>query len=134
MDFTAFITAMVLCVMSQDLLLSVSVRRVHVVFSTAGFKGGGKPRPKTRETTARSYFCDLFFASNRLRRLCSSECFFLYLSVSDGPANLKRFFSNMASFHITSLQVQGEVVGLFTSVRIGRAWGSNSPSRLIIAF
>ena len=28
------------------------VRRVHVVLSTAGFKGGGKPFRKTRETTA----------------------------------------------------------------------------------
>ena len=30
----------------------VSVRRVHVVLSTAGFKGGGKPCHKTRETAA----------------------------------------------------------------------------------
>ena len=32
--------------------MSVSVRRVHVVLSTAGFKGGGKPCHKTRETAA----------------------------------------------------------------------------------
>ena len=31
---------------------SVAVRMVHVVFSTAGFKGVGKPCPKTRETAA----------------------------------------------------------------------------------
>ena len=30
----------------------VSVRRVHVVLWTAGFKGGGKPCRKTRETAA----------------------------------------------------------------------------------
>ena len=30
----------------------VSVRRVHVVLWTAGFKGGGKPCLKTRETAA----------------------------------------------------------------------------------
>ena len=39
--FMALITAMVLCGRSQDLVLYVSVRRVHVVLSTAGFKGGG---------------------------------------------------------------------------------------------
>ena len=32
--------------------LSVSMRRVHVVFSTAGFKDGGKPCPTTRGTAA----------------------------------------------------------------------------------
>ena len=30
--------------------LSVSVGRVNFVFSIAGFTGGGKPYPKTRET------------------------------------------------------------------------------------
>ena len=50
MGFIAFITAMVLSASSQDLLLSVSVRRVRVVFSTSGFKGGEKQYPKTRET------------------------------------------------------------------------------------
>ena len=30
----------------------VSVCRVHVVLRTAGFKGGGKPRRKTREIAA----------------------------------------------------------------------------------
>ena len=40
----------VLCARSQDSLLSVLVRRLHVVFSTAGFKGGGKPCHKTSET------------------------------------------------------------------------------------
>ena len=52
MGFMALIAATVLCARSQDSLLSVSVLRIHVVFSTAGFKGGGKPCPKTRETTA----------------------------------------------------------------------------------
>ena len=36
--FMALITAMVLCARSQDSLLSVSMRRVHVLFSTAEFK------------------------------------------------------------------------------------------------
>ena len=45
----ALIIAMVLCTRSQDSLLFVSLRRVHVVFSTAGFKGGGKSFRKTRE-------------------------------------------------------------------------------------
>ena len=48
--FMAPITAMVLCARPQD--SSVSLRRVHVVFSTAGFKGGGKKCPKTREAVA----------------------------------------------------------------------------------
>ena len=48
-DFVTLITAMVMCGRSQDSLLSVSVLRVHVVISTVGFKGGGKPCPKTRE-------------------------------------------------------------------------------------
>ena len=52
MGFVALITALVLCATSQDALLSVSVRRVHVVFPTAEFKGGGKPCPTTRETAA----------------------------------------------------------------------------------
>ena len=39
--FMVLITAPVLCVRSQDSLLSLC--RVPVVFSTAGFKGGGKP-------------------------------------------------------------------------------------------
>ena len=50
MDFMALITALDLCTRSQDWIQSVSVREVHVVFSTARFKGGGKPCPKTRET------------------------------------------------------------------------------------
>ena len=50
--FMALVTAMVLCARSQDSLMSVSVRRVHVVFSTARFRGGGKPCPKTRVTNA----------------------------------------------------------------------------------
>ena len=45
----ALITAMVLCTRSRNSILPVSVRRVHVVFSTAGFNGGGKPSPQTRE-------------------------------------------------------------------------------------
>ena len=52
MGFIALTTAMVSYARFQDLLLSVSVRRIHVAFSTAGFKGGGKPRSKTRETAA----------------------------------------------------------------------------------
>ena len=52
MGFMALIATLVLCVRSQDSLMSVSVRSVHVVFSTAGFKGGGELRPETRETTA----------------------------------------------------------------------------------
>ena len=46
----ALITALDLCARSQS--SSISVRRVNVVFSTAGFKGGGKPCPKIRETAA----------------------------------------------------------------------------------
>ena len=52
MGFTALVTAMVLCARSQDSLMSASVRRVHVLFSTAGLKCGGKPFPKTGETAA----------------------------------------------------------------------------------
>ena len=52
MGFMALITALVLCARSQDSLLSVAVCRINVVFSTAGFKDGGKPCPKTRETAA----------------------------------------------------------------------------------
>ena len=37
---------------SPDSLLSVPVSRVRIGFSTAGFKGVGKPRSKMRETTA----------------------------------------------------------------------------------
>ena len=40
--FMALITTLVLCARSQDSLPSASVRRVNVVFSTAGFKGRGK--------------------------------------------------------------------------------------------
>ena len=50
--FMALITTLVLCARSQDIVMSVSVRRVNVVFSTAGLKGGGKPCRKTRETAA----------------------------------------------------------------------------------
>ena len=50
--FMALITTLVLCARSQDLVMLVSVRRVHVVLSTAGFKGGGKPCHKTREAAA----------------------------------------------------------------------------------
>ena len=42
MGFIAFINAMILCARSQDSVPSVSVRRVHFIFSTACFKGGGK--------------------------------------------------------------------------------------------
>ena len=50
--FMALITTPVLCARSRDLVMSVLVRRVYVVFSTAEFKGGGKPCHKTRETLA----------------------------------------------------------------------------------
>ena len=36
----ALATTLALCVRSQDLVMSLSVRRVHVVLSTATFKGG----------------------------------------------------------------------------------------------
>ena len=49
MGFTAHTTALDLCARSQDSLLSVSLRMVRVVYSTAGFKGGGKLCPKTGE-------------------------------------------------------------------------------------
>ena len=52
MGFMVLITALVLCARSQDSLLSVSVRRVHVAFSTAGYKDGGTPRYITREIAA----------------------------------------------------------------------------------
>ena len=38
MVFMALITATVLCARSRDSLLSVSVCRIHVIFSTVGFK------------------------------------------------------------------------------------------------
>ena len=50
--FMALIITLVMCARSQGLVMPVSVRRVHVVFSTAGFNGGGKRFRKTRETTA----------------------------------------------------------------------------------
>ena len=40
--FIALLTTVLLGVRCQDLLLSVSARRIHVVFSTARFKGGRK--------------------------------------------------------------------------------------------
>ena len=48
----ALITTLVLYARSQDLVIPMSVRTVHVAFSTAGFKGGGKPCRKSRETAA----------------------------------------------------------------------------------
>ena len=48
--FMALITTLVLCARSQDLVMSASGRRVHVVFSTDGFKGAGKPCRRTHET------------------------------------------------------------------------------------
>ena len=48
--FMKLITAMVLWARYQDSLLLMAVNRVHVVFSTAGFKGEGKQCCKTRET------------------------------------------------------------------------------------
>ena len=52
MGFMTLATALVLCARSLDSVLSMLVRRVLVVFSTAGFKGEGKPCLKTCETTA----------------------------------------------------------------------------------
>ena len=51
-SFIALITVMVLCAMSQNSLLSVSVRRVIVIFSSAGFKGVRKSCPKACEIAA----------------------------------------------------------------------------------
>ena len=51
--FMMLITAMFLYGRSQDSLLSVPMRGVQVVLSTAGFKGGGKSCPKKRETAGR---------------------------------------------------------------------------------
>ena len=48
--FMALITTLVLCARCQDSVLSVTVRRADALLSIALFKGGGKPRPKTRET------------------------------------------------------------------------------------
>ena len=50
--FMGLIATLVLCARSQDLVMSASLRRVQVVLSTAGYKGGGKPCRKTRETDA----------------------------------------------------------------------------------
>ena len=50
--FMALVTTQVLCAGSKNFVMSVSVRKAHVVFSFAGFKAGGKPRRKTRETAA----------------------------------------------------------------------------------
>ena len=59
------ITALVLCARFQDSLLSMSVRRVHVVFSAAGFKDGGKPCRKTPETAALRRGLDEYHATAR---------------------------------------------------------------------
>ena len=48
----ALLTAMVLRARPQDWVLSVLVRTVQVVFSTAGFKGSGKPCPMSSEAAA----------------------------------------------------------------------------------
>ena len=50
--FMTLITTLVLRGRPQDLVMSVSVRWVHAVFSTAGFNGRGKPCRKTSETAA----------------------------------------------------------------------------------
>ena len=63
MGFMALITAMVLFARYQDYLLSMSVRTVHVVLSTVGFKGGEKPCPTARETTALLELFAFLFAS-----------------------------------------------------------------------
>ena len=61
--FMALITAIVLCVRSQDSLLSVSVRRVHVVFSTVRFKAG-------RKSTKLEDMNEIPFYVQQLRRSC----------------------------------------------------------------
>ena len=43
----ALVTAIVLGDKSEESVLQVSVRKANVVFSTAGFKGGGMPCPKS---------------------------------------------------------------------------------------
>ena len=48
----ALINTLVLSARSQDSLLSVSVPRVRIVSSTAGFKVRGKPCPKPLKPTA----------------------------------------------------------------------------------
>ena len=52
MGLMALITAIVLCARSQDSLLTVLARTVHVVFSTVRLRGGGKPCRTLRETAA----------------------------------------------------------------------------------
>ena len=51
MSFMALLTAVVFYARSQDSFLPPSVCKAHVVFSTAGFKSGGKPCPKTSGNT-----------------------------------------------------------------------------------
>ena len=51
MGVMALIPAKVLCARSQCSILSVSLCRVRVASSTAGFKGGRNPCSKTCETT-----------------------------------------------------------------------------------
>ena len=71
----------------SGLSLSVSVRRVPVVFSIAGFKDGGKPRPKTRmETPANSR--TLFLRRPVAARNCSPN----YLSESSNAHSFNLFF------------------------------------------
>ena len=48
--FMALITTLVLCARSQDLEMSCQCVGYMSVLWTAGFKGGGKPCHKTRET------------------------------------------------------------------------------------
>ena len=50
--FMTLITATVLFARSQDNLLPVSMRWLHVVYSTTGFTGGGEQCHKTREIAA----------------------------------------------------------------------------------
>ena len=62
--FKALTTSIALCARSQDSILSVSVRRVHVVFLSARFKGGGKPS----HNMLRLILSDIpFHAKRRLR-------------------------------------------------------------------
>ena len=48
--FVSLRTSMGVYAKSQESLMLVSVRRVHVALPTAGFKGGGEPSVETRET------------------------------------------------------------------------------------
>ena len=86
MGFMAPITAMALFVRSQDSLLPVSARRVHVAFSTFRFKGNGKSCPEERHPESIAHLAgidpSLWWTSSRLYPLSYSSARFS-LSTSD---------------------------------------------------